>query len=110
MRIIENKFLPFPGFLGINLFGIVFVRKDVWGKLNALQREVLFRHERIHTAQMRELGFLGFYLLYFLEWCFRLVFHTGTAYRGISFEREARAHQWDSGYLTRRRPFSQWRR
>ena len=110
MRIIENKFLPFPGFLGINLFGFIFVRKDVWEKLHAAQRGMVLRHERIHTAQMRGLGFLGFYLIYFLEWIFRLVFHTGTAYRGISFEREARAHQWDPGYLSRRRLFSQWRK
>lgn len=110
MRIIENKVLPFPGFLGINLFGIIFVRKDVWEKLNAVQRETVLRHERIHTAQMLELGFLGFYFLYFLEWVLRLIFHTRTAYRGISFEREARAHQWEPGYLTRRRLYSQWRR
>jgi hypothetical protein len=45
-----------------------------------------------------------------VEWVYRLVFHTRTAYRGISFEREAFCHQKDYEYLTKRKPFAQWRR
>lgn len=67
-------------------------------------------HEKIHTAQMRELWYIGFYILYFLEWVYRLVFHTRTAYRGISFEREAYVNQSNYRYLAKRRRYAQWRR
>ena len=110
MKVIENTVIPFPGFLGLHLFGIIFVRKEIWSRLGTPGRAILLRHEAIHTAQMRELGFFGFYLLYFLEWTWRLVFHTRTAYRGISFEREARIHESDPAYLLCRRPFAQWRK
>ena len=110
LKVIKNTVIPFPGFLGLNLFGLIFVRKEIWYRIDTRSRILLLRHEAIHTAQMRELGFFGFYLLYFLEWIWRLLFHTRTAYRGISFEREARAHELDPDYLSRRRPFAQWRK
>lgn len=67
-------------------------------------------HEKIHTAQMRELWYVGFYVLYLLEWIYRLAFHTRTAYRGISFEVEAYEHQYDYDYLKSRKRFAMWRR
>ena len=67
-------------------------------------------HEKIHTAQMKELGYIFFYILYFVEWLYRLVFHTRTAYRGISFEVEAYTHQYDYDYLESRAKFAQWKR
>jgi hypothetical protein len=69
-----------------------------------------YNHENIHTAQMKELGYIFFYILYFVEWLYRVVFHTRTAYRGISFEREAYTHQYDYGYLEHRAKFAQWRK
>lgn len=57
MKIIENSLIPFPGFLAINLFGVIFIRKG--GVLS----EVVINHEQIHTAQMKELGYVGFYLI-----------------------------------------------
>lgn len=103
MKIIYNKFIPFKGFRAINLFGVIFAREEC--------RPITphsINHEKIHTAQMRELWYIGFYLLYFLEWIYRLVFHTKTAYRGISFEVEAYKHQCDYSYLKRRKRFAQW--
>lgn len=48
MKVIYNKFIPFKGFLAINILGVVFARKEYkplkWQTLN---------HEAIHTAQMR---------------------------------------------------------
>lgn len=104
MRIIYNRFIPFKGFKAINLFGVVFAREG----LTMTPHDI--NHEKIHTAQMRELWYIGFYILYFVEWLYRLVFHTRTAYRGISFEVEAYEHQYDYDYLDNRRPFAQWRR
>lgn len=110
MRVIENNILPLPGFLAINLFGLVFVRKDEWERKTERYRDFTLNHEAIHTAQMKELLYVGFYLIYFLEWLYRLVFHTKTAYEGISFEREAYENEFRLDYLATRKHFAQWRR
>ena len=47
------------GFYAINLFGIIFTVQE----LNAAE----LNHERIHTAQQRELLYIGFYLWYMFE-------------------------------------------
>lgn len=63
MKIIYNNFIPFKGFLAINLFGILFVRgtdRDI--------NDVVLNHERIHTAQMKELNYFFFYIIYLMEW------------------------------------------
>lgn len=104
MKIVYNRILPFGRYLGINLFGVLFLKgtpKDIYPEL--------LNHERIHTAQMRELGYVPFYLLYVVEWLWWLT-RPGDAYRNISFEREAYAHESDGGYLRRRRRWAQWRR
>lgn len=104
MKIIYNNFIPFKGFLAINLFGVMFVR-GTWRDLNAR----VLNHEKIHTAQMRELGYLPFYLLYLLEWLIRLL-GKGNAYRNISFEREAYANDSNPQYLSSRRRWAMWRK
>lgn len=108
MKIIYNKVIPFKGFRAINLFGIVFARKEA-----CPLTPTTMHHEKIHTAQMRELLFVGFYIAYFFEWLFRLVRQSYTgedAYRSISFEREAYAKQNKFTYLERRKHFAQWRK
>jgi hypothetical protein len=110
MKVIENNIIPFKGFLAINLFGVVFVRKDLWHRYTAWYQRWTLNHEAIHTAQQKELLYVFFYFLYFLEWIFRLVTSPKTAYRSISFEREAFAHEADEDYLTNRKPFAQWRK
>ena len=64
-----------------------------------------------HTAQMREMGYVGFYLLYLAEWLWRWprLKDATAAYRAIRFEREAYAHQDELDYLAYRRPFA-WTR
>lgn len=102
MRIIKTKRFPPKGFKAINLFGLVIARKDV-----TLTAEDI-RHERIHTAQMREMLYIFFYIWYLLEWLYRLVWEIN-AYRAISLEREAYAHEEEPGYLDTRRHYA-WRR
>lgn len=101
MKIIYNKVIPFQGFVAINLFGVLFVRKEYKGKINART----INHESIHTEQMKELLYLFFYLLYVLEWLVRL-FMTGNAYRNISFEREAYSNEANEDYIKQRRFFA----
>jgi hypothetical protein len=103
MKVIYNNLIPFKGFCAINLFGVIFARKD------CIVGTYTLNHEKIHTAQMRELGYVPFYILYFIEWVIRLAISPKTAYRNISFEREAYIHKFDTSYLDRRRRFAQWR-
>lgn len=102
MKIIRNRFIPFKGFTAINLFGVLFARPE------ANISETVINHEKIHTAQMKELGYVFFYILYLLEWLYQLS-KPGNAYRNISFEREAYTYQGYNYYLTVRKRFAQWR-
>lgn len=110
MKIIRNKYIPFPGFKAINLFGVLFVKN------NAKIDDVTINHEAIHSRQFVELMVLfavatffirwwlpvfapfAFYVWYIVEWLIRLL-KKGNAYRNISFEREAYANQGDFSYL-----------
>lgn len=103
MKIIYNKYIPFSGFKAMNLFGILFVRKG------ATIDEKTLNHERIHTAQMRELLFVLFYVFYLFEYIVRLFqyrFDSDKAYRNISFEREAYANERYLIYLDERKFFA----
>lgn len=86
----------------VNLFGTLWTRDTSW-----IDRFII-NHERIHTAQQRELLFVPFYLLYIIEWLVRLLIYrnSDSAYRNISFEREAYTHGNDLTYLSSRRRFA----
>lgn len=90
----------------VNLFGTLWCRKSF-----PLDK-FMVNHEHIHTAQMRELLFVGFYLIYLLEWLLRLIQERNwyKAYKAISFEREAYARMYNLSYLCGRRHYAQWRR
>lgn len=104
MKIIYNNIIPFRGFLAINLFGVLFVRGD-YRDLNV----TVLNHERIHTAQMKELWYIPFYIIYLLEWIVRL-FMPGSAYRNISFEREAYDNEGNMSYIANRKRYAMWRK
>lgn len=104
MRIVLNDLIPFKGFVAINLFGILFVRNEYANKIN----DVILNHEAIHTAQMKELLWVPFYIIYFIEWLIRL-FINDDAYRNISFEKEAYNNEKDLEYLSKRKSYSMWR-
>lgn len=100
MKIIYNRLIPFGRFFAINLFGVLFVKGS-----KEQVTDVDLNHELIHTAQMKELWYIPFYILYLLEWGCRL-FLPGNAYSNISFEREAYANEHDLSYLARRHRFA----
>ncbi len=108
MKVIRNRLLPIGRNYGaINLFGVLFAKHDM-----RITSEVI-NHETIPTRQMRELLYLPFYIIYVFEWLIRLVQKRGRtfeAYMAISFEREAYDHGRDTGYLSHRKPYAQWRR
>lgn len=100
MIIVRTKYLPpSRNYTAINLFGVFFVHPDV--KIT----KRLINHESIHTAQMRELLYLPFYIIYLLEWFIRLFFR-GNAYFNISFEREAYDNEYDYHYLEKRKHYA----
>lgn len=105
MKVIYNKVIPFNGYKCVNLFGVLFVREG------CTMRAEDYNHEAIHTAQMKELLYVLFYLLYVLEWLWHLarLRDTKAAYRMISFEREAYTFQSDAGYLKTRKKFNQYK-
>lgn len=107
MKIIRNSLIPIgKGFGAINLFGVLFAKRDMH-----ISPEVI-NHEKIHSAQMRELLYIPFYILYLLEWLVRLISHKGgiyDSYYAVSFEQEAYRHGDDLNYLKHRQRFAQWK-
>lgn len=112
MKVVWNNFIPFKGYSAINLFGVVFAHKRnkaYYEEMSPEEWSRVLNHEAIHTAQMKELGYIFFYILYILEELFRIVFYPRTAYSGMSFEKEAYKHERNRNYLETRKHFAQWR-
>lgn len=101
MKIIRSRFILPKRYAAINLAGVIFVRPET----NV--SDVILNHERIHSAQIFEMGILPFYVFYLAEWLVRLPMR-GRAYRNISFEREAYDRQNDLDYLSHRRHYAWW--
>lgn len=105
MRVVYNRMIPFKGFKCVNLFGVLFVRDG------CTMSSVDYNHEAIHTAQMKELLYVPFYVLYALEWLLLLVKYRDahTAYRQISYEVEAYLFQADADYLKTRPKYNEYK-
>lgn len=103
MKIVYNKWIPFKGFYAINLFGIYFIREQY--KDTKISEKTL-NHEAIHTEQMKELGYIFFYIWYFIEWLIRLFINGRCAYSKISFEMEAYENDENYEYLNRRKHYN----
>ena len=103
MNVVYNRIIPVKGFSAINLFGVVFARKE----FEPLHKSTI-RHEAIHTAQAKEMLFVFFYVWYIIEWLIRLIQYRDKkeAYRSISFEREAYTKMYRVDYLEERRLFA----
>lgn len=91
-----------PNGICMNLFGTIWVKDPSW-----IDKYVI-NHEKIHTAQQRELLFIPFYILYIIEWCFRFLQYKDRkkAYYNISFEKEAYINGRNLEYLRKRRHYS----
>lgn len=102
MKIVKNRFIPPRGFAYVNLFVVLFTRRD------KPISDVSLNHEQIHTEQMKEMLYVFFYLFYLIEWLVRLIIlrDSHKAYRAISFEREAYANQENLAYREGRKRYS----
>ncbi|WP_116789457.1 hypothetical protein [Flavobacterium psychrotrophum] len=99
MIVVTSKYLVPKGYTAIALFPFVFVRDAALAS-----HPVLLNHERIHLRQQAELLVLPFYMWYIIEYGIRYLKYKDqkTAYRNISFEREAYANEKNMGYLRSR--------
>ena len=103
MKIKYSKIIPFKGFYAINLFGTYFIREEYKGQKVP---KTTLNHEAIHTEQMKELGYIFFYIWYFIEWLVQLCLHGKHAYYWVSFEREAYDNESNYKYLNRRKHYN----
>lgn len=107
--IVLSKWIPFGKYVAMAFWPVVVVKKPIDTKLNLAR---ILNHEFIHLEQQKELFVIPFYLIYVLEFCFHFlsIWNWDQAYRSISFEREAFAHQYDLLYNSTRKRFAMWRK
>lgn len=127
MIVIKNKIIPFGDYVCINLFGILYTKKDL------LEEDI--NHENIHTVQLLELIPIGiiiilfvdlfvdmslwwyllsictFYIFYCIEYLFIRLFHKrqNDAYHDVSFEEEAHINDKNLNYLKTRKRYSSFK-
>jgi len=96
-----SKIVP-KGFIGITLwpFGIYV------SNIKYLSDQRLANHEKIHWEQQKELLGIFFYLLYGIEWIFKLFSYGSNSYRNLAAEREANEHERDYSYLVYRKRYN----
>lgn len=102
--VVLNNLIPFKGYVAINILGIIFVRKDYKKCIS----DNFIRHELIHTEQMKECFYIGFYFLYVVFWLCLLAKHRNfnKAYREIPFEKEAYKNDYNNKFLGSREKFN----
>jgi hypothetical protein len=98
--ILISKYLVPRGYTGVTVYPFVFLK---YHKLKT--DEILINHEYIHLKQQLELLVIPFYILYGFEFVIRLIQYKRwkTAYRNISFEREAYFNEDNFEYLNERK-------
>ena len=101
MKIIFNKWFPFGRYTTLNFFGILFTKSDYVSPR-------VINHESIHTEQMKETLWIGFYLWYGIEYLLIRLFHRkqNCAYHDVSFEEEAYNNDLNRDYLFTRKRYS----
>jgi len=100
MFIIVTKYLIPKGYRGVTVFPFVILAYE-----KDRQDQSLINHEKIHIRQQLELLLLPFFIWYFLEYLIRLLQYGrhATAYRNISFEREAYNNDHNLEYIQNRK-------
>lgn len=108
MKIVYCKIIPFKDFFATNFFTLIIVRKRYKERVERggciIKR--MLNHENIHSEQMKETLFIGFYILYLLNWLFNLIVCPKHAYKYIVFEQEAYANQGNLDYIKHRKHYA----
>jgi hypothetical protein len=97
--ILISKYIVPKGYCGLTLYPLIFLKNE-----SLRGNSVVVNHERIHLRQQLELLIVPFYIIYGLEFVFRLIAYKNwkEAYQNISFEREAYKNEKDLDYLKTR--------
>lgn len=98
--ILVSKYLVPRGYSGITLYPFIIVKHT-----SLKTNKSAIHHEKIHLKQQLELLIIGFYIWYTAEFLLKLWHYKvwQTAYKAISFEREAYHHENNFNYLSQRR-------
>lgn len=118
MKVIYNKFIPFKGFYAITIIKWIFVREECIYLDGSSIYNKMVNHESIHEQQILDftpemfpswlrytIGSICFYLLYVLEWLFKLIpclITKNNAYRSLCAEQEAFENELDFDYINKR--------
>ena len=118
MKVIYNKFIPFKGFYAITIIKWIFVREECRYLDGSSVYNKMVNHESIHEQQILDftpeifpswlrytIGSICFYLLYVLEWLFKLIpclITKNNAYRSLCSEQEAFENELDFDYINKR--------
>lgn len=102
MKKVYNNIIPLKGYKAIALWPWVFIHKG------AAYTEIDDRHEQIHGEQQKEMLIVFFLLWYAIEWLVKLCYYknTTTAYKNVSFEREAYCYQHYTSYIDNRKRYA----
>ena len=92
---------------GISLFPFIILRRKLKGS-NSRLADIVINHETIHFQQAVELLFVGFYILYLLNFLVNLIRYRNVdkAYETILFEKEAYGNENNLEYLKTRKRFA----
>lgn len=98
--ILISKYIVPKGYSGITLFPFIILRHE-----DLKMNKVLMNHEKIHLRQQLELLIVPFYIIYSIEFIIRFILQRNwnSAYRQISFEREAYNNEGNLYFLKKRR-------
>lgn len=119
MKVIYNKFIPFKGFYAITIIKWIFVREEYKYLDGSMIYNKMINHESIHEQQILDftpkifpswlrytIGSICFYLLYGLEWLFKLIpclITKNNAYRSLCAEQEAYENELNQNYISERK-------
>jgi len=107
----SDKFLDYISWFmrigGISLFPFIILREKYQSNKFWIKRgKRTINHESIHFQQQLELLVIPFYVMYILEWFFKLFIYGRKAYYNISFEREAYNNDENFDYLNTRKRYN----
>ena len=118
MKVIYNRFVPFKGSYAITIIKWIFVRDEYKYLDGSRIYNKMINHKSIHEQQILDftptvfpnwlrytIGSICFYLLYGLEWLFKLIpclIKKKNVYRSLCAEQEAFKNEVDPDYINKR--------
>ena len=118
MKVIYNKFIPYKRFYAITIIKWIFVREEYKHFNRSSIYNKMINHESINEQQILDftpetflnwlrytIGSVCFYLLYELEWLFKLIpylIKKKNAYRSLCAEQEAYNNEMNFKYIENR--------